>query len=68
MNFIKILREAVKNKLDKPGQEDKDINNDNKVDKTDKFLAARRKAISSAIAKKKGKKMPLKKGKLKKGK
>ena len=35
--------------LDKVGQEDKDINNDGKVDKTDKYLATRRKAIASNI-------------------
>lgn len=35
--------------LDKVGQEDEDINNDGKVDKTDKYLANRRKAIASNI-------------------
>ena len=35
--------------LDKVGQEDDDINNDGKVDKTDKYLATRRKAIASNI-------------------
>ena len=35
--------------LDKVGQEDDDINNDGKVNKTDKYLANRRKAISSNI-------------------
>ena len=35
--------------LDKVGKEDKDINNDGKVDKTDRYLATRRKAISSNI-------------------
>ena len=35
--------------LDKVGQEDEDINNDSKVDKTDRYLANRRKAIASNI-------------------
>ena len=34
--------------LDPVGQEDDDINNDGKVDKTDKYLHKRRKAISKA--------------------
>ena len=36
-------------KLDPVGKEDDDINNDGKVDKTDKYLANRRKAISKNI-------------------
>jgi hypothetical protein len=35
--------------LDPVGKEDDDINNDGKVDKTDKYLANRRKAIASNI-------------------
>jgi hypothetical protein len=35
--------------LDKVGHEDSDINNDGKVDKTDKYLANRRKTISKNI-------------------
>lgn len=35
--------------LDKVGQEDADINNDGKVNKTDKYLATRRKAIFKNI-------------------
>lgn len=35
--------------LDKVGQEDKDINNDGKVDKTDRYLANRRKAIAANL-------------------
>jgi hypothetical protein len=35
--------------LDKVGQEDNDINNDGKVNKTDKYLLNRRKAIASNI-------------------
>jgi len=38
-------------KLDPVGQEDDDINNDGKKDKTDKYLKNRRKAIGNAIAK-----------------
>ena len=41
-------------KLDAVGQEDGDINNDGKKDKTDKYLMNRRKAISKAIGKKRG--------------
>ena len=39
-------------KLDPVGQEDDDINNDGKVDKTDKYLKNRRQAVSKAINKK----------------
>ena len=42
-------------KLDPVGQEDGDINNDGKKDGTDKYLMNRRKAISKAIRKKRGK-------------
>jgi archaellum component FlaC len=35
--------------LDKVGQEDNDINNDGKVNKTDKYLRNRRKAIAANI-------------------
>ena len=41
-------------KLDPVGQEDGDINNDGKKDGTDKYLINRRKAISKAIGKKRG--------------
>ena len=37
--------------LDPVGEEDKDINNDRKVDSTDKYLKNRRKAIGKAINK-----------------
>ena len=40
-------------KLDTVGKEDDDIDNDGHVDKTDKYLANRRKAVSKAIAKQK---------------
>ena len=39
--------------LDPVGKEDKDVNNDGKVDGTDKYLLNRRKAIGKSIAKKK---------------
>lgn len=38
-------------KMDPVGQEDDDINNDGKVDKTDKYLLNRRKAIAKNIKK-----------------
>ena len=37
--------------LDKIGQEDNDINNDGKVNKTDKYLGNRRKAIAKSMQK-----------------
>ena len=43
-------------KLDPVGQEDDDIDNDGDVDKTDKYLKNRRKAVSKAINKQKSKK------------
>ena len=42
-------------KMDPVGKEDKDIDNDGDHDSTDKYLLNRRKAISKAIAKKRGK-------------
>jgi len=45
--MIKLL--DILEKLDPVGQEDKDVNNDGKVNKTDKYLLNRRKAISSNI-------------------
>ena len=36
-------------KMDPVGKEDKDINNDGKVNKTDKYLANRRKAVAKNI-------------------
>lgn len=44
-----VSRVPVSEKLDPVGQEDRDINNDGKVDKTDEYLAKRRAAISAAI-------------------
>jgi len=40
---------AMSEKLDPVGKEDDDINNDGKVDKTDKYLSNRRKAIAANI-------------------
>jgi len=40
---------AMAEDLDPVGQEDDDINNDGKVDKTDKYLANRRKAIAANL-------------------
>ncbi len=41
-------------KLDPVGKEDADVNNDNKVDKTDKYLQHRRDVRGDAISKRKG--------------
>ena len=46
--------EVVHEKMDPVGQEEGDINNDGKKDGTDKYLMNRRKAISKAIGKKRG--------------
>jgi len=45
------LVDSVDEKLDPVGKEDDDINNDGKIDKTDKYLANRRKAVSNATKK-----------------
>jgi hypothetical protein len=47
------LMAALGEKMDPVGQEDDDINNDGKKDKTDDYLKARRKKISKAVADKK---------------
>ena len=50
--FVKAaLMQPMEEKMDPVGKEDKDINNDGKVDKTDDYLANRRKAIKKAIEK-----------------
>jgi len=49
-------REAVEEKMDPVGKEDDDVNNDGKEDKTDDYLKNRRKKVSAAINKGKGKK------------
>jgi hypothetical protein len=47
-----LIRQAInETKLDPVGKEDDDINNDGKVDKTDKYLKNRRKAIAKALKK-----------------
>jgi len=43
--------EEVEEKLDPVGKEDGDVNNDGKVDGTDKYLVKRRKAIGAALDK-----------------
>jgi hypothetical protein len=45
------VEEAKKPKLDPVGKEDSDVNNDNKVDSTDKYLKHRRDVVSRAIKK-----------------
>ena len=49
--------EGEKKKLDPVGKEDADIDNDGDVDKNDKYLHKRRKAIGSAIKKRAGQKL-----------
>ena len=49
------LMGPVSEKIDPIGKEDDDINNDGKVDKTDKYLKNKRKAVSKAINKQKKK-------------
>ena len=54
MDYLDKFRQYLKEeKLDPVGQEDDDIDNDGDVDKTDKYLAKRRKAVSKAIDKQK---------------
>jgi len=43
------LEDELEEKLDPVGQEDDDINNDGKVDKTDKYLKNRRNKVSAAM-------------------
>jgi len=52
----KLSSRLTKEKLDPVGKEDDDIDNDGDVDKTDKYLLKRRKAVSKAIKKQKGEK------------
>lgn len=44
-----ILERTIKEALDKVGEEDEDIDNDGDSDKSDEYLAKRRKAISKAM-------------------
>ena len=57
-SVLGVWQEAAKKqeKLDPVGKEDGDIDNDGDVDKTDKYLLKRRKAVSKAIKKQKKKK------------
>ena len=48
---VALRKEKMKEGLDPVGQEDKDIDNDGDVDKSDKYLHKRRKAIGKAMKK-----------------
>ena len=48
--FIALAEEKKAKELDPVGHEDEDIDNDGKVDKTDKYLKGRRVKIGAAIA------------------
>jgi hypothetical protein len=48
--MIKLL-DILNEKLDPVGQEDRDVDNNNKIDKTDDYLLNRRKKISKSIQK-----------------
>ena len=43
------INKSMSEKMDPVGQEDSDINNDGKTDKTDKYLSNRRKAIAANL-------------------
>lgn len=47
--YATATKRAMGEKLDPVGKEDADINNDGKIDKTDKYLANRRKVIAKNI-------------------
>lgn len=51
--YLVVSEKKKKPKLDAVGKEDADVNNDGKVDKTDKYLKKRRETISKNIKKKK---------------
>jgi hypothetical protein len=51
--FNNYSKSLVKENLDPVGKEDKDVNNDGKVDATDKLILKRREAINKAIQSKK---------------
>lgn len=55
VNHLQNLIEAQKQQLDPVGEEDEDINNNGVVDPSDGYLKKRRKKISDAIKRKKGK-------------
>ena len=54
-NILTKVKKHHKGKLDPVGKEDADVNNDGKVDTTDKYLKNRRDKISKNIKKKKKK-------------
>lgn len=49
LEAVQQVHETTKKKHDTVGKEDADINNDGKVDSTDKYLKTRRKAITTAM-------------------
>ena len=51
---LKKVKDTMDEALDPVGKEDADIDNDGDVDKSDKYLHKKRKAIGKAISKKKG--------------
>ena len=52
MDYLDKFKQYLKQEaLDPVGKEDDDINNDGKVDKTDKYLANKRKAIAKSLKK-----------------
>ena len=46
-----ILERAIQEAMDKVGEEDEDVDNDGDSDKSDDYLANRRKAVAAAMAK-----------------
>lgn len=53
-DMVATIRKKFDEAMDPVGQEDDDIDNDGDVDKSDKYLHKRRKAIGKAISKRKG--------------
>ena len=51
LEAVQQIHESAKKKHDPVGQEDADINNDGKVDSTDKYLMNRRRAIAASMKK-----------------
>jgi len=49
--YNSVMKKEVKEALDPVGQEDDDVNNDGKTDKSDDYLKNRRKAISASMKK-----------------
>lgn len=50
-HMAKLKEETIEEKMDPVGKEDSDVNNDGKVDKTDKYLKHRRDVVGKAIKK-----------------